>query len=389
MSDHARLKPSSASQWVGCPGSVRMQELYPETEENEGARKGHAGHEVAATILGDFLECGRKGHHYKRENFLDKPASNGVIIDDDLLDAVEMYVRDVMAVSDRYDGVSWVALEHRVHMAMIHEDNWGTLDNAVLFQSEHSNTMVLGDLKLGYLIVEPWENWQLLDYAAGLLAEIYARNRRVPEFIEFRIVQPFPSHPLGKIRTWIVPVGGLDKYVDVLKASAWEALGSNPRCIPGEWCTYCTGRHKCTAALKTLYAGITIVDGVVVNDLAGAALGAHIHLLRRIEKLTAALLTGFEAQALSEIQSGRDVPGWMRDHTEGRQVWSQELDQLYALGDLMGIELRKFSAPTPKQAIALGIPENVVKSFSTKNSGKVILAPASDKKAQAIFGKQS
>ena len=59
-------------------------------------------------------------------------------------------------------------------------------------------TLYVTDLKYGYEIVEPFENWQALAYAAG----VAALPGMVPDKVVITIVQPRAPHRRGPIRTW-------------------------------------------------------------------------------------------------------------------------------------------------------------------------------------------
>jgi len=388
MGEHARLMPSKAYQWVNCPASVTLQERYPETDRSESAEEGTAAHEVAAKVLGDFLYYGRKGHSFKAEDFIDTVATNGVVISEEMVEAVEMYVHDVMQVSRRYDGMSDVFLEHRVHIPWVHADNWGTLDNAVTFYGAQSDTLVISDFKYGRGIVEAEGNEQLLNYAMGLIAELIERNKPVPRLIELRVVQPRPYHSAGRVRPWTLPVSELGPYVEKFRDSAAEAFGPAPRAKPGKHCTYCSARHTCTALRNSNYAAIDYVMAASPEELRGADLGQHITVLRHISELVKAQLSGFELQGLAELEAGRKVDGWAWERSTGKKKWCKPLEEVHVLGDLMGVELRKPGAITPLQAISAGMPSSLVDSYSETTSGKVNLVPESTKRSKVIF-KQS
>ncbi len=345
-------------------------------------------HWVSYTVLADFIACARKGHHFNRADFLDKQAPNGVIITDEMLDAVEMYVADVMQVSNRFDGTnSWVLLEHRVTMPRIHPDNWGTLDNAVLFYDpSQTSTLVIGDLKYGWGIVEAHENWQMINYAAGLIDDIHARGLQVPTFVEFRLCQPRPHHPEGFIRTWTVSVSELVPYWNHLAKQAHEALGPNAQQVPGLHCRYCTGRHACNAFRQTNYTALTVITANIPALLTPEELGAHITLLRRVTALAEAQLSGYEGQALNLIEHGTGVPGWEWDRPDGRLNWTKPINEVIVLGDLLRIPLGKPHAMTPTQAIKAGIPESIVKQYAERKPGTPQLKPANLRKSAAIFG---
>lgn len=385
MSQHAPLAPSSANRWVPCPGSVLHEAMYPEVSVHPMTLEGSAIHEIAAKVLEDFMYHERKGHSFNRLSFLNTTANNGVVITADMLDVAEMYIRDVMEVSKRFDGLAKVMVEHRVYMRSIHPDNWGTLDAAIIFYDMSAKELVVEDLKAGWGVVEVWDNWQLIDYSIGLLTEMVERNWPLPEVIEFRLVQPRPYHRHGPIRVQRIALKDLEPYVEKLRASAHEAFAPNPRFQTGEHCDHCRGRATCPALLQTNYRINEVLQGIQSQDLTGASLGKHLIMLEEAETLLKALNSALRDKALIEVQNGRAVEGWEWISKDSRVNWTIPIEKVHAAGDLYGINLRKVDAPTPKQAITAGMPENVVKTMSASGGKGIALARADMKVSANIF----
>lgn len=389
MSDHAVLAPSSAGCWVECPASVKHQQGRPEAEPHPTTVEGNAVHEVSAKILDDFVYHERKGHTVNRAQLLNTVATNGTVMTDELLDIVEVYVRDIMTVSSRFDGMAKVLVEHRVRMPQIHPENWGTLDASFDFHDFDSKILVIEDLKAGWLPVEVFENWQLLDYTVGRINDMLERNHPLPETIELRLVQPRPYHPDGPVRVWTLTLAELEPYVVKMRESANDAMSANPTFRTGKHCTYCTGREDCPAFLKAGYNIIEVAKGLNVTRLTPAELGKHIGMLREAKALVEALSSAFEDKALIDIQQGRVIPGWEWDRTGGRRKFTVSDQQVIDTGALFGVDLRVTSVPTPKQAIDKGVPEDIIKSISEQGSGTVRLAPVNLRKANQVFKQQS
>lgn len=383
MDSHALLAPSSAGRWVPCPGSVKHEAKYPEQAEHPTTREGSAIHEVAAKVLQEFVEFGMKGHTFKRSDFIDTIASNGVAITAEMCDVAEMYIRDVMQVSTRFDGLTKVLVEHRVHMPSIHKDNWGTLDGAVMFLG--GDELVISDLKAGWGIVEVWDNWQLIDYAIGLLDEFVQRNWPMPKVVELRLVQPRPSHRNGKIRVQRLSLQELGVHHDRLRASAEDAMGPNPTFNTGAHCDHCKGRHSCEALAHATYRVNTVIKGIQPTELVGAELGKHLDMLEEAETLVKALKSALSDKALIEIQQGRAVLGYSWAQKESRVNWTKPIEDVIALGELYGIETAKLEPITPKQAISAGVPESVVNTMSASKSAGITLAKADTRLASKVF----
>ena len=98
---------------------------------------------------------------------------------------------------------------------------------------------------------------------------------------------------------------------------------------------------------------------------------------------------GFSKRWIAEndIRGGQSGPGYTIEQGEGRQRWVKSPAEVAALGDLMGIKLRKDAVVTPKQAIKAGLPETVVAGISDRPVGEWKLAVADCRAASKVFGK--
>lgn len=71
------------------------------------------------------------------------------------------------------------------------------------------------------------------------------------------------------------------------------------------------------------------------------------------------------------------LQGWMLEQGFGREAWTVTPEEVFALGDMMGVDLRKKpEAITPAQARKLGLDEDVSKAYSKRPPGEVKLVPA-------------
>jgi hypothetical protein len=384
MSDHAILSASGAPRWVPCPASIQHEAKYAEKPPHPMTLEGDAIHEMCKTVLMDFVSHDLRGHTMKRDDFLGKPASNGVIYTDDMLNVGEKYIREIMRMSSEFKGCR-LLIEHRVYMPNVHPDNWGTLDAAAIFLDTQASLLVLADLKCGWGIVEAYENWQLLDYCVGVLNYLVAENLPIPQRIQLRLIQPRPYHPQGPVRTFEISLAELEPYFLKLRQSAHEALGPSPSFTTGPHCDHCKGRETCPAMTRASYRIVETVKGLQMTDITGASLGAHLFMLDEGIKLLGAFRDALGDKALIDIQNGKPVPGWSWETTESRVKWTKPIDQVYATGDLYGVDLRIQEAPTPKQAIAKGLPEAVVKTLSASSSSGVKLVPADLKVPAKLF----
>lgn len=394
----ARLRPSAAARWVPCPGSVVLCEQYPETEEESvPAAEGTAAHWVASEMLESYTNWdGNENRIALPMDFVNKPAPNGVIVTEEMVEAANSYVIDVLRTKQGLTGgAATYYVERYVHIHSVHPENEGTFDSAVFMHNTDSSVFILWDFKYGWGIVEPHGNWQLVNYAIGLLAEWQARGIPLPETVELRIVQPRPYHPLGPVRSWKATPTELFSFFEALHASAAEALGPNPRCTPGPHChsTHCSARANCPALNKAVSWIQEFVENATGFDIEGDALGLSIEQLRAASKMVEGLLSGREERALAKIKGGEIVPGWDAQQGQGRTKWkSGKEPEILSLGDMMGVDLRKKDAQliTPKQAEKAGIDTSVISAYSeTPTTGlKLVPAAATNQQAKKVFSNE-
>lgn len=83
MTAHARLAPSSAARIVACPGSRKLEAMFPQEETIE-SREGDAAHWAAAQMLAGVAVS------------IGMAASNGVLLTDEMIEGAEMYAEHIL-----------------------------------------------------------------------------------------------------------------------------------------------------------------------------------------------------------------------------------------------------------------------------------------------------
>lgn len=380
---HARLAPSDAEHWGNCPGSLTMQEAFPESGGSEASRDGDACHWVSAEVL-----QGRGGG-----TFLGRQAPNGVVIDDNIIQGAMSYVE---YIASRVPGLgtSGLIVEERVSIPAIHETLCSGTPDARYADVPNKHLHIF-ELKYGWGIVEPEENKQEICYASGVIADLAKRLKTEPSLIDqewtlsLHISQPRAPHKFGPNRCWTIPAHRIRSYINQLHGAAEEALGENPRCISGVHCRYCTALHGCGAAAGAAYSTIDVVDSaehfVLDNDTAVSEYLA----LKRAEAAIKNRLSAQEGSLIGKIQSGEWVPGVVLERGSGRAKWNQPAASIAALGDVMGVELRApETVVTPAQSRAKGLPSEVISAYSTAGSTGLKLIVAGKSFAAQAFRKQ-
>lgn len=349
MSEHAKFAPSSAHRWVACPGTIRMSEGIVEPE-SESALEGTIAHEVA--------ECTLQG----------KPIRSDAT--DEMIDGAIMYAEYIISVIGKEQQIH---IEERVNG--VHPENWGTPDAYTLTDTD----LHIFDYKFGRGIVDPYRNWQLLNYAAGIIG-------KTPDItIHLHIVQPRAYHRDGTCRSWSIISQDAFTFFMTLSAAVTDALKPNAKCFTGTHCEHCTGRYRCSALLRCSYSIIERSGESLPLEIAVDVMGMLLVQVREgIDRLTA-IESGLEQQVLSALRAGARVPGWHIETGAGRERWRVPYAEVVALGDAMGIQVRKDELITPKQSVKAGLPRDLVDSFTEIPSGKAKIVRDDTRLAQ-VFG---
>lgn len=375
---HAALAPSSAHIWGsagGCPGSVQMQQRYPENEESDEAREGTAAHWYVTEML-----QGRDPGPV---------APNGEPITAEMVDAAQGLLIDVRDTLAAHPGAI-LRVEHRVYMPIVHDENWGTPDVTLIDAAQ--KFVAVWDYKYGHRYVDPAENLQLVDYAIGVMREVAVCADWSNWRVSLNIAQPRNYHVSGPIREWQTDGRKLlDEFVPQLYEAAKAALSpdaptrSNPHCVD------CSAVHACETAQRAGALAIDIAGRVTPVDLPPHAVGLELRLLDDAERRIKARKTGLEEMALGLIRAGTAVPFFTTEYTTGREKWTVPAAEVVALGELMGVSglQKEAEAVTPNQAREkfkkAGVDGTVIDAYADRPRGALRLARCDDNAAKLAF----
>lgn len=384
---HSIIAPSAAHIWGkagGCTGYVLMAQAYPETEESEESKEGTAAHEIAANMV-EAHAVAMMGYP-KRDETVGSVASNGIVLTEEMYDAAELYAQDVGEVmrATAVFGGPKLAIERKVHAPRVHELSSGTPD-CWLFD-ERNRVLYVWDFKFGFEVVEAFENWQLINYVAGILDELgidgladqYLR-------VKMRVVQPRAFHRDGSVREWSVRACDLRGHVNILAQNADESLSDRATCRSGSHCKHCPARHACEAART---GGVRLYEAAaapVPVELSPQALAVQYAIVQRARKQLEYLESGYDEQIKGLLRAGHSIPGYRVEEGVGRERWKTPVEEVIALGDMLGHDLRKRDAITPNQARKLGIDGAVIMAYSEKPRTGLKVVPDNGNKAKQVF----
>ena len=369
---HFPLAPSAAARWVACAGSVSLCALYP-GEDSPASLEGTAAHWVASESIGGIGVP------------LGIVAPNGVEVTEEMLDAADMYATDVLAVA----GIGGeLHVEKTMAIHTIHSDCGGTPDA----WHHDSGVIILWDFKYGHGFVDVYENWQLITYAAGILDQLGVKNGSGVDdqffTFRFRVVQPRNYHRDGPIREWVIKASELRPYFNILRMAAEKSwLRVEAKCVPNSECKHCLARHVCEAVQQSGFSAMEYSGSATPLVLSDVALGIELSLLNHHLARLEARKTGLEEMAAAEIKAGKVVPGFAMESTSGRVGWIKPIEEVIALGEMMGVNVSKPGALTPTQAIKAGLPEALVGSYSERKAGGLKLVPSNGAGARRAFAR--
>lgn len=228
-SSHALLSPSSASRWLNCPPSARLEERAPD-HESESARVGTIAHARAEQKLRNYLE----GHPRKKVKCLDGEM-------DECTTNYRNYVVEVLNEEKKKSKYAKLFIEVQLDLSNWAPGSFGTSDAVVV----GDDTVHIIDFKYGQSPkgkVEAYQNRQMMLYAIGVVDELECLYDF--EKVKLHIFQPRLDH----ISEWELPLVQLKEWAEaVLKPKAQMAYEGEGEQKVGSWCHFCKVKQCCKA----------------------------------------------------------------------------------------------------------------------------------------------
>lgn len=363
---HAPLPPSSADRWVNCGRSPSLEAAFPDLNGSDESEEGTAAHWLLAEAL------------HGRAHPAGTIAENGIPVTDEMVRHIGPLVGSIKDVVATVKG-SELQVERRVFAKSVHRDNWGTCDAFII--DVPNKVVYVWDFKYGFGFVDHVGNWQLIDYAQGVIdshALIPGDYR-----IEMTIYQPRCYQADAAMRKWVISGQEHAALVDKLRMAA-KLVSPNSAATTGPHCKHCRGIPACEAN-RRMVGYICDQSLKTGSDLpAPSTLGSEYALLLESQARLKARIVGLEA-AISANPAGT---GWVVEQKDGREKWASPVAEVFALGDMMGVDLRKPpEAITPVQAREKGLDAEVSKAYSVKTKGEPKLVRATASAAALAFSK--
>lgn len=380
---HAILSPSSASRWLACTPSARLEANYADNS-GEAAAEGTDAHELAELTLQKLTGKVPKAQIDKRIMEFTKTSKYFGI---EMREYVDTYVSYVM---ERYNEAraktpdAVILLEQQVDLREFVPDGFGTRDVAIVADKK----LLMIDLKYGKGVrVSAEENKQLMVYALGTISEFELLYDI--EEIEMVIHQP----RLDAISSYTISVDELLKWGDeFVKPKAALAFAGEGEYVAGDHCKFCKARNECRALADYMLDAVVadFADDVKADEYAPSNLLTPEEVTKVLQRADAikSWLKGVEEFALATALDGsREWPGFKL--VEGRSN-RKIADHTKAVEALRGVGFSEAVLYKPKEMVSITELEKVVGkkqltevlgSLIVKPEGAPTLVPQSDKRA--------
>ena len=368
---HAKLSSSASKRWLGCPGSVKLSEHYP-NGSSIYADEGTIAHGMAEGMISKNDKLVQKYEVEAAKFYGEHPELNGTFLEMKMiLQPYVDYVFEEYAAQVHEDGAAQLMTEERVDLTEYIPGGFGTSDVVILRQGR----LHIIDLKYGKGVsVSAEDNPQLKLYALGTLARFDMLYDI--EDVVMTIYQP----RLDNVSTDTIKAKDLYAWgEEVIKPGAQLALSEDAPVHAGDWCQFCPARYDCKERARDAmelqkYLGQMVLSPEEIAEILG-----------KIDRLTK-FAEDIKDSALTKALGGEEIPGWKV--VEGRSirkyVGSEEeiVRQCEGAGyDQALLYERKLLTITNMEKL-MGKKQfaEVLGAYVEKPEGKPTLAPESDKR---------
>lgn len=347
--------------FMACNGSRLMEGFTPSVDADDSVRnEGNAADWLIQKIFKDELNF---------ETALNQKASNGIYIDNDMIEHVTDYVTRIKGKGDVEVVTNYSA----------QNGDWeirGRADH-IYFDG---TTLFVDDFKYGWGIVEPFENWTLISHAVGWLMNNPQSN---VQHITMTIFQPRPYHADGTIRSWPIPYENFareygDKIFQTMHHPT-DQLNTSGHCYKCPAMVNCPAYRR--AALNAIDVSELAYKDAIDNDVLSESLDNY---KRAIDILN----QGYKAYselALDRVKKGQIVNNYGTENELTNRNWKPFVTPDLAT-IMTGKDLTKKQLITPAQAIKAGVPEETVTALCERhNKGVKLVRIDQNTKAKKLF----
>lgn len=352
---------SSLARVMQCAGFLFLE--TPEDPPGEMAKEG--------TAAAEYLE-----HLLKGTKEIPEEASNGVRFTEEMKYLLPYQVEDIKSnASSVINSEKSIKFTTRSGITVK-----GTYDVSYI---DKEGRLCVEDLKYGWGIVEPEENWQLIAYAIGETLKLKQKFKE----IRLTIRQPRPHHEDGYVRDWIISNDELLEYKEKIEKRLEKIRAGFKDFTTGKNCKYCPGaKESCTAFNRLFYNCLEVSSEFSKDSLNEEEISMQLDQLSRVEEVLKIKKDSLEDLSLNRIKEGKIIPNYVQIEKFSNRVWKDGITA-------KSIELLTGRNPTenvfisPSKAERIGVPKELVKSLTERRlTGFKIKKKDTTKLGNDIFG---
>lgn len=355
---HALLSPSSASRWLECPPSARLEADRPD-KAGEAADEGTLAHKLSELMLNYELKRINKADYKARLAAIEK---NKFYSDSmwEYCDQFKTFIIEKYNEAIAKYGSAVILLEEEVDLTEWIPEGFGTRDVAII--SDHILDVI--DLKYGKGVhVDATNNKQMMLYGLGTLEEY----DMLYDIIKVRLTIYQPR--IDNFSTWEISADELrnwsKKELIPIAQLAWSGKGDFK---PGKHCQFCKIKTTCKANAD-YQMGLAVYEFENPVELSDTDLAD-------IFKRAAAFknwINEVESYMLQEALKGKKWPELKLVTGRSNRVLTQQ-DKIKAIFEKNKIKYSLYmSEPTLLGITAL--EKNITKAKVNSLIGKYILKP--------------
>lgn len=370
---HAVLSPSSASRWLSCTPSARLEMQYPD-KAGDYAKEGTLAHE--------FGELRLRRYSGEIDNAEWTKKTSGLVKDSLYSESLEEYaggyadfVWEKYQLAQKTTSDAVLRIEEKIDLTAYVPEGFGTGDAVILADG----TMEIIDLKYGKGVqVSAVENKQMMLYALGALdmfGFMYAIHT-----VRMTIYQP----RLDNVSEWEMPVEELLMWgMNELAPRAKMAFAGEGSFNPGKHCQFCRAKAQCRAlAEKNMeVARHEFDDASLLSDAEISKVLEQMDIFRN-------WMSAVEEYALQAALNGKAFPGFKlvegrsnRKYVDEKKVADRLIENGYK-SDLIYEPAKLKTITAMEKLVTKKAFTAILGDLIIKPQGKPTLVPVSDKRQE-------
>ena len=353
------LTATELPRFMACNGYKSLGGIEPFNPSTEQTDEGNAAHWL----------CEQVYHGANAEDLIGKTAPNGLYITADMVE----YCREYLNVITSNECEVEVDTSHS-------SDGWEIRGRADCIKFA-DGILTVADLKYGWRIVEPENNWTLISHAIAWCT----KHQITPENIVFTIYQPRPFHPQGTVREWTIDYTELMSLYQELS----EILSHPSSTVcSGSQCYKCQCLSQCPAAQIAAMNAIDVAEMAFDSEIENDKLVWMLANLKRAQEIIKQSYDAYEDLALHRLKAGGRLKGYSMQQALGQTTWNDGITS-DVVKMMSGVDVRVDKIMTPAQAKKAGVPEELIKSMTHRpDNGFKLVAVDENKMAEKMFGKK-